>query len=80
MPGHICDTPCSQPNNGGQFKDWQVVPAEQSFRILREWKVGTESVQVFDPETKKAYNYEVNTNDANSNPPIRTEYTNTPPF
>jgi hypothetical protein len=73
----IADKPKSET---GVFKDYQFVKAGGAYRVLRDWKVGSDSVRVLDTQTRKAFRYEVTTYDTNANPPIKTEYTNTPPF
>ncbi len=68
-------------NSGkGVYKDYQFVQAGGSFRVLRDWKVNGDSARVLDVQTHKAYRYELTTLDSNSKTPIKTEYTNAPPF
>lgn len=64
----------------GSYKDFQYVPAGGSFRVLRDWSVNGQPVNVLDLPNNTPYRYELTTNDANANPPIKTEYTNNPPF
>jgi RHS repeat-associated protein len=64
----------------GIYKDTQFVPAGGSFRVLRDWNVDGNPASVLDLTTHKAFQFEVITFDAFGNPPIRTDYTNTPPF
>ncbi len=73
----IADTPTT---SKGVLKDYQEVPAGGSYRVLRDWKVDGNSARVLDLNTHKAYGYELTTLDANSKTPIKTEYTNVPPF
>ncbi len=74
---HIADKPKSET---GVLKDYQFVITGGAYRVLRDWKVGSDSVRVLDTQTRKAFGYEVTTFDTNANPPIKTEYANTPPF
>lgn len=64
----------------GIYKDYQEVPAGGSYRVLRDWKVDGNAARVLDLTTHKAFGYELTTLDANSKTPIKTEYTNVPPF
>jgi len=64
----------------GSYKDYQFVPGGASYRVLRDWSVNGQPANVLDIPNHTAYHYELITNDANANPPIKTEYTNTPPF
>jgi RHS repeat-associated protein len=64
----------------GSYKDLHYVPAGGSFRVLRDWSVNGQPANVLDIPDQTAYRYELLTNDANASPPIKTEYTNTPPF
>jgi RHS repeat-associated protein len=73
----ISDKPTTEK---GVYKDYQEVPAGGSYRVLRDWKVDGNSARVLDVNTHKAYGYELTTFDANNKTPIKTEYTNVPPF
>jgi hypothetical protein len=76
--GNIEDKPHTE--TGGVYKDYQFVTAGGSFTVLRDWKVNGNSVNVLDTTTHKAFQFEVVTFDTYAKPPIKTEYTNTPPF
>jgi hypothetical protein len=56
------------------------VPAGGSYRVLRDWKIDGNPARVLDVSAHKAYGFELTTDDANSKTPIKTEYTNLPPF
>jgi hypothetical protein len=73
----IADKPTT---SKGIFKDYQEVPAGGSYRVLRDWSVDGNPARVLDLNTHTAYGYELTTLDANSKTPIKTEYTNVPPF
>lgn len=73
----IADPPQSEI---GSFEDLQFVMGGGSFRVLRDWKVNGQSVGILDQQTHQTYAFEVTTYDANSSTPIKTEFTNTPPF
>lgn len=64
----------------GTYDDWQTAPAHVTYRTLRQWSVNGDAVSVLDPQTHQSYKYELNTMDANSQTPIKTEYTNAAPF
>jgi hypothetical protein len=74
---HIAEPPQTRKS---EFEDYQYVPANHSYRVLRDWKVNGEPASVYDKATKQTYRYEVTTFDANSKVAIKTEVTNEAPF
>jgi hypothetical protein len=46
------------------------------FTVERRWQVGKQPAGVRNPKTGNVYDYEVNKNDYDANPPIQTEYHN----
>jgi hypothetical protein len=71
----ICNGPGGCTDTDG-LVDEQGVLVGMPFTVERKWQVGKQPAGVRDPKTGNVYDYEVNNNDYDANPPIQTEYHN----
>jgi RHS repeat-associated protein len=71
----ICNGPGGCTDTDG-LVDEQGVLVGRPFTVERRWQVGKQPAGVRNPKTGNVYDYEVNKNDYDANPPIQTEYHN----